>query len=120
MNGGCSPIFKRADDEALYGEVMAGYTPHYETVKNSDGTQTTRPVYAQNTTALATQVGGDHYKKYAIQPIEFITANNIPYIEGNIIKYVARWRDKAGLQDLKKARHYLDMLIEKADGLQSK
>ena len=38
------------------------------------------------------QVGGNHYKQYEIQPIEFITKNNIPYIEGNVIKYLLRWR----------------------------
>ena len=58
------------------------------------------------------QIGGDHYKDMAIQPIEFITKNNIPFIEGNIIKYICRWRVKGGVEDLKKARHYLDMLIE--------
>ena len=58
------------------------------------------------------QIGGGHYKDMAIQPIEFITKNNIPFIEGNIIKYICRWRVKGGVEDLKKARHYLDMLIE--------
>lgn len=62
--------------------------------------------------ALNKQVGGDHYKKYAIQPIEFIYANNIPFIEGCVIKYVARWRDKGGLADLEKAKHFLEMLID--------
>ena len=47
--------------------------------------------------ALKKQVEGDHYKKYTIQPIEFITKNNIPFIEGNIIKYICRWKDKGGL-----------------------
>jgi hypothetical protein len=61
---------------------------------------------------LATQVGGDHYMKMAIQPVEFIHANGIPFIEGNVIKYVARWKQKNGLKDLEKARHYLDLLIE--------
>lgn len=56
------------------------------------------------------QVGGDHYKQYVIQPIEFITKNNIPFIEGNVIKYVLRWRDKNGIQDLDKAIHYLELL----------
>lgn len=59
-----------------------------------------------------TQVGGNHYKDYAIQPIEFIQANNVPYIEGNIIKYVMRHRKKNGIEDLKKAKHYIDLLIE--------
>ena len=58
------------------------------------------------------QIGGGHYKDMAIQPIEFITKNNIPFIEGNIIKYICRWRAKGGVEDLKKARHYLDMLID--------
>jgi hypothetical protein len=57
-------------------------------------------------------VGGGHYAKYAIQPLEFIVKNKIGFLEGNVIKYVVRWKDKAGLEDLKKARHYLDMLIE--------
>ena len=64
------------------------------------------------TNALQTQVGGDHYKSMKIQPVEFIHANNIPYMEGNIIKYIARWRTKNGLADLEKAKHYIDLLIE--------
>jgi hypothetical protein len=65
-----------------------------------------------NTGALDVQVGGDHYKKLKIQPIEFIHANNIPFIEGNIIKYIVRWRDKNGLKDLEKVKHYVDLLID--------
>lgn len=62
--------------------------------------------------ALGTQVGGQHYKSKAIQPVEYIHANAIPYMEGNVIKYVSRWRDKGGVADLEKAKHYIDMLIE--------
>ncbi|MEY3768550.1 MAG: hypothetical protein RLZZ11_1620 [Cyanobacteriota bacterium] len=62
--------------------------------------------------ALNTQVGGDHYKKLKIQPVEYIYANNIGYMEGNVIKYVTRWRDKNGVADLLKARHYIDLLLE--------
>lgn len=62
--------------------------------------------------SLKKQVGGDHYRDLAIQPIEFIVANDIPYREANVIKYVTRWRSKNGVEDLRKARHYLDMLIE--------
>jgi hypothetical protein len=58
------------------------------------------------------QVGGDHYKSMAIQPIEYILGNGIGYAEGNVIKYVSRWRQKNGIEDLRKARHYIDMLIE--------
>ena len=62
--------------------------------------------------ALKTQVGGGHYKNMAIQPIEFIHANGIPFAEGSIIKYVSRWRAKNGIADLEKARHFIDLLIE--------
>lgn len=62
--------------------------------------------------ALDVQVAGDHYKKHAIQPIEFIHANGIPFIEGNCIKYLCRWRDKGGIKDLEKVKHYIDLLIE--------
>lgn len=58
------------------------------------------------------QVGGDHYKNMPIQPVEFITKNNIPFIEGNIIKYICRHASKNGKQDLEKAKHFIDLLIE--------
>lgn len=61
---------------------------------------------------LSTQVGGDHYRDMAIQPVEFIHANGIGYFEGNVIKYISRWRKKNGIADLEKARHYIDLLIE--------
>ena len=58
------------------------------------------------------QISGTHYKTKAIQPWDYIAANNLGYFEGNVVKYVSRWKDKNGLDDLKKARHYLDKLIE--------
>ncbi len=58
------------------------------------------------------QHGGDHYKTKAIQPWDFIVSNNIGFLEGNAIKYLCRWREKGGVQDLEKARHYIDKLIE--------
>lgn len=60
------------------------------------------------------QVGGEHYK-LAIQPIDFIVKNKIPFIEGNVIKYVTRHRHKNGRQDIEKAIHYLEMLLEDYD-----
>ena len=62
--------------------------------------------------ALNKQVDGSHYKDMMIQPIVYIYANKIPFIEGNIIKYVSRWKNKNGIKDLEKARHLIDMLIE--------
>ena len=62
--------------------------------------------------SLNQQIGGDHYKQFQIEPLEFLAKNRIPFCEGNIIKYVCRHRAKGGLEDLKKARHYLEVLIE--------
>lgn len=58
------------------------------------------------------QVGGSHYQLQEIQPIDYILSNELDFCEGNVIKYVTRWRYKNGLEDLKKAKHYLDFLIE--------
>jgi hypothetical protein len=70
-------------------------------------------------TPLATQVGGNHYKKYKIQPIEFCQLNGLNQCESNVVKYITRWRDKDGLQDLRKAQHMIDLLIE-IEGLENK
>ncbi len=61
--------------------------------------------------ALDKQVSGDHYKALKIQPIEFLHANNIPFAEGCAIKYLCRWRDKGGIKDLEKAKHFIELLI---------
>ena len=58
------------------------------------------------------QVSGTHYKDKDIQPWVYIAANKLGYFEGNVVKYVSRWKGKGGIEDLKKARHYLDKLIE--------
>ena len=62
--------------------------------------------------ALDRQVAGDHYKDLPIQPAEYIYANAMGYFEGNVVKYVSRWRKKNGLADLEKAKHYIELLIE--------
>jgi hypothetical protein len=62
------------------------------------------------------QEGGDHYKNMAIQPWDFIITNKLGFLEGNIVKYVCRWQSKGGLEDLRKANHYLTKLIEVSNG----
>ena len=62
------------------------------------------------------QVGGSHYLKYKIQPVEFIIKNNIGFVEGNIIKYILRFKEKGGVQDLLKAKHYIELLIDSSKG----
>lgn len=65
-----------------------------------------------NEPALDRQEGGRHYKNLKIQPVEYIHANGIGFCEGSAIKYLTRWRAKGGVEDLKKARHFIDLLIE--------
>ena len=62
--------------------------------------------------SLNKQVAGDHYKDLPIQPIEYIHANALGYMEGNVVKYISRWRKKNGIADLEKAKHYIELLIE--------
>ena len=56
-------------------------------------------------------MGGSHYTRMAIQPLEYVIANGIGFVEGSVIKYVSRWRFKNGLEDLRKAHHMLGVLI---------
>ena len=63
-------------------------------------------------TSLSTQIGGDHYTKLAIQPMQYSMKNGLDPLQHTIIKYVTRFRDKAGIEDLEKAKHCIDMLIE--------
>lgn len=62
--------------------------------------------------ALDVQEGGNHYKKCKIQPVQYITENNLSYLQGNVIKYITRYKDKNGKQDLEKAKHYIDLILE--------
>ena len=71
-----------------------------------DREHTTKP------NALDKQTGGSHYKDAAIQPIEYIHANSLGFIEGNIVKYITRHKAKNGIEDIKKIKHYCDLLIE--------
>jgi len=59
------------------------------------------------------QVGGKHYLKYKIQPSRFVVENKLLYPEGCVIKYILRHQDKGGKQDLLKAKHFIDMIIER-------
>lgn len=75
----------------------------------------TEPYMPVNTPSRANpldiQVGGDHYKTLKIQPVEFIHANNLGFLEGCIVKRISRWRAKDGIRDLEKIKHEVDLLI---------
>jgi hypothetical protein len=62
--------------------------------------------------SLESQVGGSHYKDMAIQPVEYIEKNRLSYLEGCVVKYVSRHRQKGKDQDLRKAIHCLELLLE--------
>lgn len=64
-----------------------------------------------STKPLEKQEGGEHYK-LPIQPVEYITKNNIPYLEGNVIKYITRHRNKNGAEDIRKAIHYCEIILQ--------
>lgn len=70
-------------------------------------------------TALDTQIGGEHYKKHVIQPVEFITKNKLGFLEGCVIKRICRYEDKNGREDLEKIKHEIDLLIELKYGRQA-
>ena len=93
------------DTDSLEGQhVMDQMIAHLERMK-----PLAQPV---SSSPLDKQISGSHYKNLKIQPIEFIHANNIPFAEGCAIKYLTRWRDKGGVKDLEKAKHFIELLIE--------
>ena len=63
-------------------------------------------------TLMANNISPSYYQKGSIEVTDYITSNEMSFIEGNIIKYVTRYKNKSGIQDLRKARWYLDKLIE--------
>lgn len=80
---------------------------------------------AATTSPLKKQYGGNHYKSLAIEPVEYAFKNNLDFFQGNVVKYITRFRDKNGLEDLKKAKHFIDLLIqfeygEEGDSCQNK
>lgn len=76
----------------------------------------TKPISAAN----AKQISGDHYKKYGnLQPWDVVIAWQMGYLDGTALKYLARWKDKGGIDDLKKAIHFIEKLIETTEAEQS-
>ena len=92
-------VVNETDDAEVWAEVLMG--EYGRTL-----------VHSPRQSALDTQVGGSHYKNNAIQPVEYIMANRLTYLEGNVVKRITRWRDKNGLEDLLKIKHEIDLIIE--------
>ena len=79
--------------------------------QQNERTEETKPIQ-QEAKATDTQVGGNHYTKLAIQPMRYSMENRLDALQHTVIKYVTRFRDKNGIEDLEKAKHCIDMLIE--------
>lgn len=95
--------------ESLDARVSVGHISDYWSVDNFKPSTGSIPFVDSKTNSI--QIGGTHYQT-PIQPWDYILANSLGFLEGNIIKYVTRYKAKNGVEDLKKARHYLDKLIE--------
>ena len=91
----------------IHSETNATTPPAQQEVRIEE----TKPIQ-QELKAAATQIGGDHYTKLAIQPMRYSMENGLDALQHTVIKYVTRFRDKAGIEDLEKAKHCIDMLIE--------
>lgn len=81
-------------------------------VDEATGASTWKP-----STPLEQQPGGDHYKKLVIQPIEYTHYNGLSFMQGNIIKYATRYKDKNGVEDLMKVKHYVDLILQLEYGI---
>ncbi len=93
---------------------MAEYHPEEEisftSVQRFD--DCVRIVHEPAKNALSKQEGGGHYKGLAIQPVEYIEKNGLDYLQGNVIKYATRHKSKNGAEDIKKAIHYLELILD--------
>jgi hypothetical protein len=95
-------------EKGMAAEFNWAFVNAYRIVNQSTKQATAPDVLAANDI----QISGTHYKSKAIQPWDYIASNQLGFFEGNIVKYVTRWKDKGGVGDLQKARHYIDKLIE--------
>lgn len=68
--------------------------------------------------SLKRQIGGSHYREMKVQPIEYIMANDMDYCEGAIVKYISRHRQKGGPDDIRKIKHYCDLILQMEYGLE--
>jgi len=109
-----------ATDEQIYAAYRIADKKGRETVLNNLSIDDATPeqwdaIDRATEKARDKMIGGEHYRQGGIQPIEYIHANNLSFCEGNVVKYVTRWRHKDGLKDLEKAKHYIELLMELED-----
>lgn len=85
---------------------------YFEVIAADENSATLQAVYSDSRSALTIQQGGDHYRTLKIQPIEYIHANNLGFMEGNVVKYVTRHQAKNGAADIRKIIHYCELILE--------
>lgn len=94
-------IYSNVDNGAIYVREKDDFFEKFVEVVDS-----------KNKNPLQTQVGGNHYKDFKIQPIEFIHVNNLDFMTANVVKYVVRAKNKNGAQDIRKAIHYCQLILK--------
>lgn len=108
-----APVLVPETQPAVDATTLVGTPAREDIARLAETTQTVSPTEPlKDISALARQEGGNHYMGLKIKPAEYSHANKLGFIEGSVVKYVSRWREKGGIGDLKKARHLLDILIE--------
>ncbi len=104
---------KEFHKETDVGEVEQKGDSFVYVVNKDDWEELTAKEKAEEQSVLQKQHGGNHYKVLPIQPWEYIEANKLDFWEGNVIKYITRYKNKNGIEDLEKAQHYIEYLIER-------
>lgn len=94
-------------------QLLCSYSYCSYFVESTQVTPEIEPEVKPSTTnALTKQIGGGHYKDFGIQPVEYIHANNLSFLEGNVVKYITRHKAKNGIEDIKKVIHYCELIME--------
>ena len=102
--------FMKRWNERIHSDDKESHADHgVKPLTFDDGPMASEPV---SKSPLSTQIGGDHYTKLTIQPVQYSMKNGLDALQHTVIKYVTRFRDKNGIEDLEKAKHCIDMLIE--------
>lgn len=100
------------DSKSLMGKNDGRMSPEVDAFNKKISETLDRSLEMLKASALKEQIGGNHYKNLRIQPMEYSMENNLNACQHTIIKYVTRYKDKGGIQDLEKAKHCIDLLIE--------
>lgn len=116
---------KNKNDDMVYGkDLLEHMEKERRRVQEQAFVETFKPEQLSDglriSSPLNIQVGGSHYKDTKIQPVEYAHANKLDFFQGSVIKYITRFRSKNGRQDLEKAKHFIDLLIELEYGKESK